>query len=259
MGIDFDRIHRIETEYGLLEPLEAYYRKRRLSYETSSPLVPQTRSLLRQALRRARSVLDIGCGDGQTLLACADLFTKGTGLDEDEYVICQAIAQARQQGVSNVEFVLGKAIGLPFPDATFDLIFSERGPMGHADCTLVEALRVLQPGGRIFIETGAWTGEGRTLLTNLEEERDRFERLGIRTELLATRIEQHRFKDLYAWFEMQCSIWRYFENTPPFPYTKESLSKVAAKAGGANGPVDNDYQTIWMGGQKSGLVSDASK
>ncbi len=72
----------------------------------------------------------------------------------------------------------------------------------------------------------------------------------IRVELLATRIEQQQFKDLYEWFEMQCSVWRYFEKTPPFPYTDQTLNAVAERAGGADCPVATDYQTIWMGGQK---------
>jgi SAM-dependent methyltransferase len=167
--------------------------------------------------------------------------------------VCQAFEDAKRRGIKNVEFVLGKAIGLPFEAEVFDFTFSERGPLGHADSTLIEALRVLRPGGGIYIETGAWGGPGRTLLTNLEEERERFERLGVRLEILASRVEQHQFRDLYAWFEMQCMIWRYFENEPPFPYTEKTLIEVAEKAGGSDSPVLTDYQTIWVGGQKSGI------
>lgn len=257
--IDIQRIHDIEKQYGLMDPLEAYYRKRKLSYKIDSPIVPKTRGLLEHALQGVGSALDVGCGDAQTLLDCAGLFTKGTGLDESEYAICQAHQDAKRRGIQNVEFVLGKAIGLPFESEVFDFIFSERGPLGHADCTLIEALRVLKPGGRIFIETGGWSGPGRTLLTNLDEERERFERLGVRLEILANRVEQHRFRDLYAWFEMQCTVWRYFENEPPFQYTEQTLIEVTEKAGGPDCPVLIDYQTIWVGGQKTSEQSQVGK
>ncbi len=250
MTLDLDRIHSIEQVYGSLDPLEAYYRKGTLTYETHSPIVPKTRRLLEQALHGMGGVLDVGCGDGQTLMACAGLFQRGTGLDESEYAICAAHEQAKRRHIRNLDFVLGKAVGLPFEAERFDFIFSERGPLGHADVTLIEALRVLKPGGRIFIETGGWTGPGRTLLTSLDEERERFERMGVRIEILATRVEQHKFQNIYAWFEMQCTVWRYFENNPPFPYTQETLNQVAAKAGGPDRQVMADYQTIWIGGQK---------
>jgi hypothetical protein len=76
-------------------------------------------------------------------------------------------------------------------------VFSERGPLGHSDWTLAEAFRVLKPAGRIFIETGVQAGPGRTLLTDLDEERDRLERFGVCIEMLAGRVEQQRFRDLY--------------------------------------------------------------
>jgi ubiquinone/menaquinone biosynthesis C-methylase UbiE len=257
MAIDIEKIHAIENQYGSLDPMEAYYRKRALTYEVESPLVPKTRDLLEQALRGVSRVLDVGCGDAQTLLSCADLFERGTGLDQSAYILGRAQEEVRQKGIDNVHFVLGKAWGLPFDADSFDLVFSERGPLGHSDWTMAEALRVLKSGGRIFIETGVQAGPGRTLLTDLDEERDRLERFGVRIEILASRVLQQRFRDLYEWFEMRCMTWRYFETEPPFPYTEQMLNEVAETAGGAGCPVLQQYQTIWAGGHKVGQHSAA--
>ena len=252
-SIDLERIREIEMSYGDLAPLEAYYRKRLLDYETIGPMVPQTGPLLAQALSGRRRVLDVGCGDGRTLLDCSPTFDHGIGYDESVYALEAARADAVSRNITNVEFIRGKAVNLPFDDEHFDFVYTERGPLGHADSTLEEAMRVLEPGGRIFVETGAWTGGSRTALTNLEEERDRFERFGVKLEILASRIEQQRFADIYTWFEMQCTVARYFEKDPPFEIADdETLLGMVAEAGGDDRVVVRPYHTIWVGGTKDG-------
>jgi ubiquinone/menaquinone biosynthesis C-methylase UbiE len=198
----------------------------------------------------ASNALDIGCGDGKTLLDHAASFKAGTGYDQSSYALELARRDATSRGIANVQFLRGKAVQLPFADDSFDFIFSERGPIGHSDLTMAEALRVLRPGGRIFYETGAWAGEGRTLLTNLAEERDRIERFGVQPEILANRMEEHRFDDLYVWFEIQCITWRYLEQEPPFPYSEQSLKELADSAGGPDHAIVTTHQSIWVGGQK---------
>ena len=248
-AVDMDRIRDIEAFYAGLDPLDAYYRKRRIAYRIVGPLVPRTRAVLRRVLRGAGHVLDVGCGDGRTLLDCAGRFRSGVGYDESRWALEQARDVARHRGATNVVFVEGKAIALPFADATFDFVFSERGPLGHADSTLREAARVLKPGGRIFVETGAGGGPDGTTLTSLETERRRFEDLGFQLEILASRIQQERYDDVYAWFEMKCSLWRYFE-VSPFPYTADTLAEVVERAGGEDRPVTECYHTLWIGGRR---------
>jgi SAM-dependent methyltransferase len=250
VNIDLDRIKSIEATYADLDPMAAYYRKRSVQYETVGPLVPPTRPLLEQALRDQGHVLDIGCGDGGTLLDCAHLYQAGVGFDESHYILDQAQAEAKRRAISNVDFRWGKAIELPFADETFEFVWTERGPLGHNDPTLQEALRVLKPGGRIFIETGAEAGPDRTVLTDLETERDRFERHGLKLEILASRIREDWFGDIYGWFEYQCSLWRYFDRKPPFPYKLETLQSQLAHAGGDDKPFALTNHTIWIGGRK---------
>ena len=250
VNIDLERITAIEASYAGLDPMEAYYRKRSIQYKMVGPLAPPTRTLLEQALRDQDNVLDVGCGDGGTLLDCAHLYHTGVGLDESHYILDQARAKAKQRAISNVDFQWGKAIDLPFQGETFDFVWTERGPLGHNDPTLAEALRVLKPGGCIFVETLASTGPDRTVLTDLETERDRFERHGLKLEILASRIQEDWFQDIYAWFEFQCSLWRYFDKKPPFPYTADTLQTQLEYAGGDDKSFSLPNHTIWIGGQK---------
>jgi ubiquinone/menaquinone biosynthesis C-methylase UbiE len=198
----------------------------------------------------ARSALDIGCGDGGTLLASAGLFQSAAGVDESEYALQLARAEAQRRSITNLRFDHAKAVSLPYADDQFDFVFSERGPIGHSDVTMVEALRVLQAGGRIFYETGAWIDDKNTALTILDQERCRVERFGVQPEILASRIDGLEFRDVYTWFEYQCTVWRYLETEPPWPFSIEEIERKAAAAGGDNSPVRTPYHMIWVGGRK---------
>jgi ubiquinone/menaquinone biosynthesis C-methylase UbiE len=137
-----------------VEELEAYYRNRSLDFAEAYSLVPDIEGVLQKGMNAADRVLDIGCGDGHSLINNASLFKEGIGYDDSEYIINLAIASAEKARATNVRFINGKAISLPFTDEYFDFIYSERGPIGHADSTFIEALRVLKDKGRIFYETG---------------------------------------------------------------------------------------------------------
>ena len=74
-------------------------------------------------------VLDVGCGDGSTLLANCDRFHTGVGIDNDERHHALAKQAKAGCGAHNVEFLLLDVFDLPasFPGEDFDLAFSERG------------------------------------------------------------------------------------------------------------------------------------
>jgi ubiquinone/menaquinone biosynthesis C-methylase UbiE len=95
-----------------------------------------------------RAVLDVGCGAGQTLIA-TDLGPArlAVGLDVDH----DALALGRTL-TSAVHFVAGRAEGLPFGAAGFDLVVS-RVALPYADIprATAEMARVLRPGGRCWL------------------------------------------------------------------------------------------------------------
>ncbi|SHF57384.1 Methyltransferase domain-containing protein [Fodinibius roseus] len=71
------------------------------------PLIPG----LTEKLQHGISVLDVGCGRGRAMLKLAGLFPKSTfkGLDLSEEAISWARAEAKKQGLGNVEFEIRDA------------------------------------------------------------------------------------------------------------------------------------------------------
>jgi ubiquinone/menaquinone biosynthesis C-methylase UbiE len=100
------------------------------------------------------AVLDVGCGGGQNAvellkrLPAIDL----TGVDLSESQVDRATGRNRDFH-SRSRFVQGNALDLPFDDATFDIVYSIASIKHWPDQKrgLAECLRVLIPGGRLFI------------------------------------------------------------------------------------------------------------
>src|SRR5438105_4916398 len=66
-------------------------------------------------------VLDVATGTGNTAFALAPHVARVVGLDLTPEMLDQARRLAAERGVANVEWVVGDAQQLPFPDASFDL------------------------------------------------------------------------------------------------------------------------------------------
>lgn len=65
--------------------------------------------------------------------------------------ISRAIVNTSLQGLTNVELRLANARSIPYPDESFDLVYTRRGPATYNLKTARETHRVLKQGGR-FIE-----------------------------------------------------------------------------------------------------------
>ena len=81
-------------------------------------------------------------------------------LDIEQRRLDQAAALARENDVQNVQFHLGSAYQLPFPDNTFDVVFEHMVLMHLSEPTvaLKEAYRVLKPGGIFGGRDADWGG-----------------------------------------------------------------------------------------------------
>jgi ubiquinone/menaquinone biosynthesis C-methylase UbiE len=94
------------------------------------------------------AILDIGCGIGQTLLApelCSATVRCGVDVDAD------SIAYGQQQH-RELDLRVAPAERLPFPDGSFDLVYSRVAlPYTNMPVALRDAHRVLRPCGRIWI------------------------------------------------------------------------------------------------------------
>jgi len=100
-----------------------------------------------------QDVLDVACGTGDIALGIAskDPHAKVVGLD----MSCNMLNVARSRNAtaqSNVDFVQGSALELPFEDASFDVVTISFGLRNMADYRLAleEMVRVLRPNGCFF-------------------------------------------------------------------------------------------------------------
>ncbi|WP_439532981.1 class I SAM-dependent methyltransferase [Polymorphobacter sp.] len=98
------------------------------------------------------AILDLGCSVGHQTLPWARAYpdARVTGVDVSAPCLRYADGRARSQGVA-AHFVQANATALPFPDASFDLVYSSMFlhelPVKDIEAVFAEARRLLRPGG----------------------------------------------------------------------------------------------------------------
>jgi SAM-dependent methyltransferase len=100
-------------------------------------------------------LLDVACGSGLAMVHAAAAGATVHGLDAAEPLV--AIARDRLPGV---DVRVGSMYDLPWPAASFDVVTSINGVWGGCDAAVVEAHRVLRPGGWLAI---SFWGDGQPL------------------------------------------------------------------------------------------------
>lgn len=100
-------------------------------------------------------VLDVGSGVGGTSRCLAREFgCRVTGIDlTDEYCSAAAMLSERIGLAERVDYRQGDATNLPFPDGSFDIVWTEHVAMNIPDKPRLyrEMHRVLKPGGTLAI------------------------------------------------------------------------------------------------------------
>ena len=114
------------------------------------------RTLLSQMAPRAgEAILDIGSGSGALDRMVARLWPDSplTAVDVNPFLQREAKALAAEEGLGDaIAFLPGSAEALPFPDGSFDCVFSVTVlEECDAELALREAWRVLRPGGRLGV------------------------------------------------------------------------------------------------------------
>jgi SAM-dependent methyltransferase len=92
------------------------------------------------------SVLDIACGSGLAVRIADGLGATTAGID----AAADLIEIARDRTPAS-DLRIGTMFELPWQDDSFDAVVSINGIWGDCEAALVEAFRVLRPGGRIGI------------------------------------------------------------------------------------------------------------
>lgn len=101
-------------------------------------------------------ILDVGCGTGTLVVLVKRLYpdVEVTGLDPDPKALARARRKAERAGVS-VRFDRGFSDKLPYPEATFDRVFSSfvfhHLEADEKKITLHEVRRVLAAGGSFHL------------------------------------------------------------------------------------------------------------
>jgi ubiquinone/menaquinone biosynthesis C-methylase UbiE len=106
-------------------------------------------------LRPGQRLLDVGCGPGTITADLAERLTPGrvTALDAAPGVVATARATAEARGLDNVEFAVGDATALEFPDDSFDVVHAHQvlQHLGDPVQALREMRRVCRPGGVVAV------------------------------------------------------------------------------------------------------------
>ena len=97
--------------------------------------------------------LELGTGAAQFGIKVAMRGARIIGLDFSANQLAQADANMAETGV-RFPLVRASAEELPFPDASFDLVFCDHGATSFTDphVTVAEAARVLRPGGMFVFD-----------------------------------------------------------------------------------------------------------
>jgi ArsR family transcriptional regulator len=98
-------------------------------------------------------IADLGAGEGTFALLLAQRATRVIAVDTSAKMIEVGREQALRHGVANVEFRIGDMEEVPIDDGAVDLVFFSQSLHHalHPDRAVIEAARILRPGGRIVV------------------------------------------------------------------------------------------------------------
>ncbi len=137
-------------------------------------------------------IADLGAGEGTFSQLLARRSKKVIAIDNSEKMVEYGRELALKHGVKNLEYRKGDLEAVPIRDAAVDLAFFSQAlhHAQHPERAVVEALRILKPGGRIVVLD--------LLRHNYEEAREMYADLWLGfTEVELTRFLRHAgFKNI---------------------------------------------------------------
>jgi ubiquinone/menaquinone biosynthesis C-methylase UbiE len=117
-------------------------------------------AFLLPALRPGMRLLDVGCGPGSITRGLAERVAPGPviGLDLSRETLAAARHEAAARGLANLRYEEGSVYQLPFPDASFDVVYAHQVVQHLRDpgAALREMLRVLRSGGLVAVRDVDW-------------------------------------------------------------------------------------------------------
>lgn len=130
------------------------YMKRRHAARDAAFLLPH--------LKPGMHLLDCGCGPGTITVGLAEAVAQGSvvAVDLEPSQVVLAEKTAAERGVKNVRFEAASVYKLPFPDCSFDVVFSHAlfEHLAEPSAALHEIHRVLRPDGLVALSSPDWSG-----------------------------------------------------------------------------------------------------
>ncbi len=120
------------------------------------------------------NILDVACGPGLVACEFARRAAQVTGLDITPAMIEQARKRQMEQKLTNLQWSVGNAVPLPYPDNSFSLVIT-RYSFHHLlsqEKALSEMIRVCRPYGRVLVADVAIEAEKSEAYDRLEIMRD---------------------------------------------------------------------------------------
>ena len=153
---DRERLAEVKRDHA--ELARRYFAENAADWDTIRALhvaEGEVESAMRAALgeRRFDSLLDLGTGTGRLLELFAPLYRRGVGIDASTDMLAVARANLDRAGIGNAQVRLGDIYHLPFPRDSFDVITVHQvlHYLDDPERALIEAARVLRPGGRLVV------------------------------------------------------------------------------------------------------------
>jgi SAM-dependent methyltransferase len=263
MPIDQDRIRAI------LKAEHSYYGGSDIPIRKDKRGNPGIVNYLTPQLSPAMHVLDVGCGNGETLMELSPSFHTGLGIDNDPAHLRLAEEAIHAQGIQNVDFRL-----LDFPGEcaqlqpeSFDLMISMRGPVPDSPEGLQAAHSLLRPAGLLFCEEigelhhrevtetfvdSERSGDGarrKELIPKVDEVKGLMEQNGFDIRLAADIFTKWLYPDVYVWLHFICNIWTWLGIPLPEP-DDPRIALFAERNTIASGEIETTHHVAWVAGVK---------
>lgn len=156
LTLDLERLEQIKRVRA--EAAAAYFRENASRWDRIRSLhVPEreVESALLALLpdRGVEDLLDVGTGTGRMLELFGPRIARGVGVDLSREMLAVARAHLERAGLRHCQVRQADMYQLPFPSASFDAVLVHQ-VLHYAETpgdAIVEAARVLRPGGRLLV------------------------------------------------------------------------------------------------------------